>query len=354
MALSRRVAAGVIPLLGIAAAGLMLTPVVAEARSMRSVLRWPGPGPQVRATGLSARETIEWNAGCEHCHESIAAEWRGSRHRAAYANESFQAAVAREPEGTRSFCVHCHAPESRARVEVDAASELGVACVTCHVPLGPVLAAERDPARPAPHATLASVDFRSAEACRGCHEFSFPKHRAADTLMQRTVSEHEESGRDVSCAACHMPTEGGHRSHAFRGGYDEPFVRSSVVVSAEHGSGAARLTLETKGVTHAVPTGDLFRRLAVEVVPIAGGEVRLPALTRYLARHYEVRGGERREIGDDRLHLGPRYVSFALPPEAVGFEWRVRYERVGFHVGEREDGAAVESAFEVASGVARR
>jgi hypothetical protein len=354
VALSRRVAAGLIPLLGIAAAGVVLTPVVAEARSMRPILRWPGPGPQVRGTDLSPQRLIEWNAGCEHCHEAVASEWRSSRHHAAYENESFQAAVAREPEITRSFCVHCHAPESRARVGVDAASELGVACVTCHVPLGPVLAAGRDPARQAPHATLGSVDFRSADACRGCHEFAFPKHRAADTLMQRTVSEHEESGRDIGCSACHMPAEGGHRSHAFRGGYDEPFVRSSVVVSAELGSGEAHLSLETKDVTHAVPTGDLFRRLAVEVVPIGGGEVRLPALTRYLARHYEVRGGERREIGDDRLHLGPRHVSFALPPEALGFEWRVRYERVGFHPGEREDGAAVESAFDVASGVVRR
>ena len=334
------------------AAAAALDPSIADA--LPPILRWPGPGPQVRARGVTPKDVVAWNTGCEHCHQAIASEWRTSRHHAAFTNPSFQAALSREPSSTRGFCVRCHAPESQAKRpgEVDEASSLGVACLTCHVPLGPVLASTRG-GRPAPHATTASVEFRSVEACRGCHEFAFPNHREERELMQRTISEHQESGREAACTACHMPSNDGHRGHSFPGGYDEALVRSSLVVKAERQPGVARVILATKNVTHAVPTGDLFRRLAVEVVPLSREGARLGPETRYLTRHYEVVAGERRELGDDRPHLTPREVAFSLPVEATGFEWRVRYERVGFHPNEDEGAAEVESAFDVAAGVVR-
>jgi hypothetical protein len=151
-----------------------------------------------------------------------------------------------------------------------------------------------------------------------------------------------------------MPVRGGHRSHAFPGGYDEGFVRASLDVDAELVGARAVIRVVPKGVTHAVPTGDLFRRLAIEIVPLAEGGERLAAQRRYLARHYEEAGGERVEVSDDRPHLGERVVSFDLSGEASGFAWRVRYERVGFHPNDDESAAEVESAFEIASGQVAR
>lgn len=78
-------------------------------------------------------------------------------------------------------------------------------------------------------------------------------------------------------------------------------------------------------------------------------------MRRYLARHYVDAGGERVELSDDRPHLAARLVHFELPAAARGrFEWRVRYERVGFHRGDDEAKAEVESAFLIASGAVDR
>lgn len=337
--------------LALGASVVALSPELGAARAAK-ILRWPGPGPQLRSAGLAPNDLAQWNRGCEGCHAEIAAEWRSSRHHVAYTNESFQAALEREPEDTRGFCVRCHAPESKARVGADGAARLGVACITCHVPLGPVLAVESSSA--SPHASFASLSFRSVDACKSCHEFELPRHRRPG-LMQCTVSEHQESGSELSCSACHMPKRSGHRSHAFPGGYDEAFVRDALEVDAAIVGSRATIRIVPRRVTHAVPTGDLFRRLAVEVWPIGVGGERLAPVRRYLARHYEDGGGERVEVSDDRPHLTARLVHFELPAAARDrFEWRVRYERVGFHRGDDEAKAEVESAFLIASGAVER
>jgi hypothetical protein len=347
---------GALPLLAVcvATSAGALWSTHGAAGAHRTVLRWPGPGPQLRSSGLEPTQVVQWNRSCETCHSEVAAQWRSSRHHAAYSNEAFQAALGREPETTRGFCIRCHAPESKAALGVDVAGQLGVACVTCHVPLGPVLAVERSGATASPHATFASPSFRSVDACKGCHEFELPQHRVP-ALMQRTVSEHQESGSPLSCSACHMAMRDGHRDHAFPGGYDEAFVRASLEVDAAQVGSRARIRLVPKQVTHAVPTGDLFRRLAVEVYPVGAAGERHGLERRYLARHYQQARAERVEVSDDRPHLGERLVLFELPPAArAGFDWLVRYERVGFHRGDDEAAAEVESSFVVASGTVRR
>ncbi len=338
---------------GAATLSASLAPAEGARGAVAAALRLPGPGPQLRPQRLAAPEMVAWNGGCEHCHEAIASEWRTSRHHAAFTNGSFQAALEREPEATRAFCVGCHAPESRSAERPDAAAEIGVGCITCHVLAGPVVAADKS--GHAPHATTATPGFRSAEACKSCHEFDFPGHRSRGASMQRTVSEHEASGSSLTCSSCHMPATAGHKSHAFPGGYDEALVRSALEVVVEQHGETARLTLTTKNVTHAVPTGDLFRRLAVEVIPVAVDGSRAEPVTRYLARHYRGIGRERVEVDDDRPHLVPRTVVLDLPAQtrAGGFDWVVRYERVGFHPGDDEARAEVESAFVIASGGVR-
>ena len=324
-------------LVAVAAGGLAGGLSEAAPRSP-SVLAWPGPAPQLRARDKSPREIVDWNAGCAGCHATEAAAWQGSRHGNAFSNEPFQRALEREPEHTRSFCVGCHAPE--AQHAASEAASLGVACITCHTPLGPVLATASS--GKAPHATFASRDFRSVETCRRCHEFEFPRHGSG--LMQRTVGEHTESGAEATCVSCHMPS--GAASHSFPGGYDARLVKEALVVRAERRGCDAVITLTPQRASHAVPTGDLFRRLAVEVTPDGAG----PA-TRFLARHFVQHDGRRVEIADDRPHLGPRDVRFPLTGRCdAPFSYRVSYQRVGFVPGDDEASATIDSELRLAEG----
>lgn len=319
-----------------------LAGVGSEAAPSRSssVLAWPGPAPQLRARDKSAAEIVAWNAGCTSCHAAEAAAWRGSRHRHAFENEAFQEALAREPKSTKDFCIGCHAPES-GHADSEAAS-LGVACVTCHTPLGPVLASSAS--GKAPHGTFASADFRSTSTCKRCHEFEFPRHGPGGGAMQRTISEHGAAGSEPTCVSCHMPS--GAESHAFPGGYDEPMLKKSLTVKVERRSCKAVVTLTPNGVTHAVPTGDLFRRLAVRLTRGDGSSE-----MRYLARHFTLQGGRRIEISDDRPHLGPREVGFSLGNACdAPFSFDVRYQRVGFIAGDDEANATIESEVRLADG----
>jgi hypothetical protein len=74
---------------------------------------------------------VTLNATCVACHPQEAAEWRASRHRAAYSNAAFQEALRIEPT---AFCRGCHAPESDPAADPPPpVADLGVGCVTCHV-----------------------------------------------------------------------------------------------------------------------------------------------------------------------------------------------------------------------------
>lgn len=326
--------------LAIAAGVLAVSLSVAAPSNDRSILAWPGPAPQLRAKDKSGAEIAEWNAGCVSCHPREALAWAGSRHKNAFANAPFQNALEREPENTKLFCLGCHAPE--AHHGAGRAAEIGVACITCHTPLGPVLASAAS--GKAPHGTFASVEFRSVDSCKRCHEFEFPQHGPSGGSMQRTISEHGDANSEATCVSCHMPS--GADSHAFPGGYDEALVKNALHVRAERRACEAVVTLTPRGVTHAVPTGDLFRRLRVRVVP-DGGATR----TRYLARHFKQQNGRRIEVADDRPHLAPREVRFALAGACdAAFSYAVTYQRVGFVPGDDEENATVESEFIVEDG----
>jgi len=288
-------------------------------------------------------ERARINQTCEGCHVEIAAEWRESRHRVAFTNGPFQRSLARENTSMRPFCQGCHAPETNPLVPPsNLVADMGVGCVTCHAPQGPILATNGSAA--APHALLRTNALATDEACASCHEFLFPGPAGrAGLQMQRTVDEHTRHAEGQTCANCHMPLEKSpkpHKSHRFPGGYDEPLLKSALDVRAERlSSNRVRVTLTPQHVTHAVPTGDLFRRLAIEVFP----EGKEPAQGKkiYLARHF-VRTPKMREISDDRVLGTAREVEFDIPPGPVRIH--VRYERVGHHRDDDEHHAEVESS----------
>ncbi len=287
------------------------------------------------AQSVAPAPSIE-DAACVGCHPIVAAEWERSSHRTAYSGAEFQAAFALEP---RSFCSDCHAPSS-ANAPVSAiALEIGVGCVSCHGGAGDGVLAGSNPGPDelAPHPVVRKPTFATAEACARCHEFAFPDTtlRESSELMQSTVQEHAASQyADRSCADCHMPQTSGHRDHRFSASTDPTVLRRALRVTAHRiDSRTVRISLRAAEVGHAVPTGDLFRRLEVKAEVEGRPEA---SATRYLARHFgpvRQRNGTilRGETRDDRVPAdgSPRVVELSVdahPSETI--RWSVAHQRV--------------------------
>lgn len=294
----------------------------------------PGPAPQARPAGHDAAAE---NRACEACHADIAAEWRGSLHHRAWDDPVFQTAYALEQI---AFCRGCHAPEADpSTVPPEAARRLGVGCVTCHVPAGDIAGARALAAAPGRHAVRGDARLATAAACAGCHQFDFPEPQRAP--MQGTAGEHRASPHaSESCQQCHMPLVQGaggkqHRSHDFRVLGDTAMLRSAVKASARRdGERAVTVTLAAARAGHAVPTGDMFRRL--EVRARVAGEGGPAATSAVLGRRFVMMpgpsGARRLEVGDDRLPATGEAREVRLPfPEAIAgraVRWEVAYQRM--------------------------
>lgn len=318
------------------------------------------PGPAAGSRSFDpARARLDQR--CRSCHAAHAREHAGSQHATAWSSRAFQQAFAGEP---RPFCQSCHAPETSPREAVpEAAAELGIACVTCHVEPGSEVvwaAGEARRSEAAPHPLARSPAFAGPQACAGCHEFGFPDNLLRDEplAMQSTVSEHAASRwRWASCADCHMPTLGsGRRSHAFVGAYDRDMLARSLNVTSERiDATRVRVNLRPGVVGHAVPTGDLLRRLEVALLEIdAHGRERVLD-RRWLGREFASRpqpGGltVRDEIRDTRVGEHGREVILRVPADA-GSElvWRVLHQRVA-HAGRDPRQVAIEGQLELARG----
>lgn len=293
-----------------------------------ATIAMPGPARAARAP-----ERVDANAGCVRCHPRQAAEWSASQHRTAYTDPEFQRALVRERP---VFCRGCHAPEADPSRPPDVArGSLGVGCVSCHVPDGTtaVLAAPGEHA-PAPHAVVRSAAFGEVEACASCHEFAFP--RTPEVPMQSTVTEHRHSRfADRSCGACHMPWVGDgaarHRDHGFAASRDPAMLRAALEISTtREPPGRVRVRVGPGAVGHAVPTGDLFRRLWIEVEAGDDGEL---YDARALSRHVL----DDRLVGDDRpgapalAHRGGvSEIELDLGDAAIDrtITWRIYHQRV--------------------------
>lgn len=306
--------------------------------------------------------------GCGECHEREAAEWASSRHRLAFDGRPFREALGREPREVRPFCRGCHAPElaalalspearpwavdAEARDELTPLTSLGVTCLSCHSPHDAEVAETGAPMGAGLRA-MAGVDA----VCATCHEFAFSDGRGT---MQRTVSEHLTSGAREGCVSCHMPLvddedgwsgappAAGHeaerparprrRSHTLRGGHDEALVRGALRVTTRRIGPGARVELSPQGVGHALPTGDLFRRLTLELAVVrADGTLGTPARVSLGRSFRPGREGEGHtvEVADTRLEPGvSRVVELASRDDgasAAPLRLRVSLERVSHY-----------------------
>jgi nitrate/TMAO reductase-like tetraheme cytochrome c subunit len=308
------------------------------------------PPPDLAAVSEPARPEpapLPGEAECRECHAEVAEQWARSRHHLSFTNADFARSHAREP---RPFCRDCHAPArarpaSLPRLDDAGAEQLGVGCIDCHVdPDRPhAVLTGPDPDTTAPHELLPAADF-GTRSCARCHEFDFSptSRRPRGTMMQTTMREHASSAHaEQSCADCHLPTRSsdtlGGRDHSLASTRDPAAWRAALEVEARRERDTLILALRPVGVGHALPTGDLFRRLEVHA-QLRRGEQILAERTRYLDREFEAwrkLDGRRnpayeRPVVDDRL-TGPTTIELALEhdgSEGAVLEWWVDYERV--------------------------
>ncbi|MCB1009398.1 MAG: hypothetical protein KDB94_10955 [Acidobacteria bacterium] len=261
-------------------------------------------------------------ASCGACHEQHAREWAASAHRTAFTNAIFQAEF--EPH-RRPYCQRCHAPRGEPSAGVD--------CAVCHVRDGAVL--NPTISGRAPHAgRVAPLD--GTLACARCHDFAFESQ--PDLGLQRTVQEWVGSRHhDTLCQGCHMPRRGRARSHRFPGGLDPGLLEHAIRVEARAVSEGSRtrltLTMSTDAAGHAVPTGDIFRRLEVRAFAAEDNAARPVVLARRFQRAPAPHGGmQRLQVGDDRLPASGAPVEvelFFLRPPVPPIRWEVAYQRMG-------------------------
>lgn len=214
---------------------------------------------------------------CGTCHADAARDWLGSAHASPDGGGSERFAVAFRRGGRDPWCASCHLPRTD-----------GVDCVTCHAgerPGGPKLAADR---------------------CAGCHQFAVPADLRgrpgvpSSTASQDTVEEWRRSSRSgEACTTCHPP----HASPGLSLLADAVSVDvrrpapATRRVAEDPASDVVQVVLRSTGAGHAVPTGDPFRQLRLDLV----GPWGLAGKARFSRRLGRDADGQWRVLADDRI-----------------------------------------------------
>jgi hypothetical protein len=229
----------------------------AQAPAIDPFLGIPAGGGPIDVGSIPAGIDAVDAASCGACHRRHYREWERSAHHTSYTNPIFQ-----DEFGSRRspFCARCHAPRPD--------RESGIDCAACHVRDGAVLSTTVSGR--APHASRETPELAGTLACARCHQFEFEGQ--TDELLQRTVDEWMASAhRGTNCQGCHMRAGGAHHAHDFPGGLDTRLLRDAitVVARATHEGGRTRVHFElsANGAGHAVPTGDIFRRVELRAWP---------------------------------------------------------------------------------------
>ena len=242
------------------------------APAPRSPSAGRGPRGMAAPAPAPAPDHAADSQDCVGCHAAEAAEWRASRHAAAWRDPLFQDEFARSRRA--AWCVGCHAtdaPDPAAVGAGDVRAARGVSCRGCHERGGQLVAARARPG--SPHATRVDPAFGTAEVCAGCHEFRFPVlgpggrlgHYTAEP-MQETVSQYRKSpvaGR-LGCGDCHQLSRAG---HLFAGAHDSAMVARAVSMTLCRAADRRTLVvaLGNRGAGHNVPSGGVDRHMALRV-----------------------------------------------------------------------------------------
>jgi hypothetical protein len=289
---------------------------------------------------------------CERCHVDEAREWRGSAHRTAFVDEVFQAEWR---PGAQPACVACHAPLADPTEPEGPEATSGVSCVACHVRERSVLSTRA--AALAPHAITVDPTFATADACAHCHDFSFaavaPTPHDETASLQRTLHEAQEVEDRGPCQRCHMRDASERPSHGFPGARAPALLARALRVEATTEDRGARTEVTlvlTSLAGHAVPTGDVYRRLEVRAWdPGEPGDEGAHAI---LTRVFTADGGISRETRDDRVPpRGERRVVLSLP-RTTRVAWRITWQALDPALAEARWLPSEDVARTVAEGVA--
>ncbi|NTU42541.1 MAG: hypothetical protein HGA78_05725 [Nitrospirales bacterium] len=235
---------------------------------------------------------------CEACHKEIVSQWKGSAHGLAhFSKDEFFGKVMKvvaqktqkEIGVVQEGCLSCHAQRVEGPLSGDIALE-GVGCSLCHrisgiehssgkgsSPAGGTLLWLSDGqfAGPssesnAPHGTVQSALFAgdADKLCLLCHEeLKNPK----GVVLCTTGGEHASSQSGKRCVDCHM-TEGGKKTHAFRGARNSDILKEAVELSTARKDASLSVTLRNIS-SHKFPTGNPARSVIVSVDFRKGTEV---------------------------------------------------------------------------------
>ncbi len=298
------------------------------------------PSPRAATPAVATLRLDAWtNDACGACHESERAQLAQSAHGRGLDNPRFVTEWRRE---RLRFCSDCHAPLGPPG-STGAAQAVG--CAVCHAEA--TRGAETSTG--APHA-LGTGEARDRTLCAPCHDFSFPDARQAPRsafdprgALQSTWREwarSEAAARGEGCIGCHMP--GGDHTLVLRRDPSAPVLQ---VAHRWLEHGVVELRLEaTDAVGHALPTGDVFRTLGVELRLPGGSPIARTRLRRVLTGHRHVDGVVRiRESLDSRVPPpgnGPSVVRLR-----VGGAPRPLELRVTLHRTPRAEGEGVRELF---------
>lgn len=239
----------------------------AEPKSTSGLLatRLFSSGLQPVVTGWESTPQRLTSAQCAQCHSQTHAAWLGSMHARAWTDPVFLRAFELEP---RQWCKNCHSPLQAAHTG-ELSLEEGINCVTCHVREGQILGTRERSAGLGVHAVQHSPGFDTAALCEGCHQFNFPKRHEpieySNVPMQNTLAEWRQAGAQ-GCSDCHD------QGHAVRGPHDAVWLTAQVTGASLDAvqDGALSLAVALKPRGHALPTGDNFHSLVLEVASDAG------------------------------------------------------------------------------------
>ncbi|MCB9671823.1 MAG: hypothetical protein H6734_20275 [Alphaproteobacteria bacterium] len=279
-------------------------------------------------------------ASCAGCHPEEHASWRTSRHAVAASNPIFRASWEAWPNG---WCLGCHAPGEEAQTDllghvarpgvlqrlVEPPGDRwrdGVDCVACHDREGRIATARAPTAAgEAMHALVHEPSLATEALCARCHEFAFQTHTPrfpfgyGDELAQATVSEWRASpahASGVGCVGCHMGVYG----HRFPGAHDVDLVRGAIRAGARVDGADVVFEISAHDAGHAVPTGDPFRRLEVQLCDTA--DCRAPRTVSWIQRTLERTETSWRVASDARLGESARLVRV---PRGTAVAWQLVY-----------------------------
>lgn len=274
--------------------------------------------PAVEELGTESHE-------CAECHQDHFDEWSRSRHASAFVGELFQREWSIE---RAAFCLGCHAPrvEDPELPNHDEAAR-GVDCASCHVVDGVVRATRVS--GEAPHESRVDPELGTTDACAPCHQVDFPHQPGLP--LQDTVHEWRAADEPAgACQTCHMSAANEWHRHDFVGGHDPAWIADALRIETELVHRGERttliVTLHNEGAGHAIPTGDVFRRLAVRAWPTRADYI---VRERELGRHFDARDGRWEPIDDDRVLPGEaQRIELEFPRRVDEVQWYVEMRSV--------------------------